>query len=258
MENTQFREHHDGNSSSRGSYSGYDNDQSQRDGRHGGGGGRGQDRGGVRQPSRDSGGRGYDRGRGSYNRSDNNVSFRGNRGGYQSTGNRNQEHEERNDYRKRPRPHDKFSEDHIRDSSPDRNDRARHKDKQYEDHARDQSPDRSSNEKYTQGAECGTNNKSINWNQSQSQHYQGNHENSGQGYQQGYEYQFDRKRDYHRDYSGSQGQGRYGAHGNQQSSNWNYKHNKDWNQQEQYGYWDGNKQKEFQKDRRSRNWVNVP
>ena len=220
MENTQFRGNHDGNSSSRG--------------------------------------RGNDRGRGSYNRSYN-TPFRGNRGGfgrppYQSTGNRNQEYDEKNDYGKRSRPDDKHSEDHRRDSSPDRSDRARHKDKQYEDHARDQSPDRSSSQPYIQGAECGTN-KSINRNPNQSQNYQGNRGNSDQGYQPGYDNQSNGKQDY---FAGSQGQGWHGAYGNRQSSNWNYTHNKYWKQQEQYGYWDDNKQKEFPKDSwRPRNRVNV-
>jgi hypothetical protein len=134
----------------------------------------------------------------------------------------------------------------MRDPIPDRNDRVRHKDKQNEDHAREPSPDRSSNEQYTQRAECVRNNDSVKWKQGQFKHYQGKSGNSEQVYQQGYDYQYDGKQDY---YSGSQGQGRYGAYGNQQSSNWNYNHNKYWNQQ------DGNKQEEFQKDRRPRNRV---
>jgi hypothetical protein len=97
----------------------------------------------------------------------------------------------------------------------------------------------------------------MNWNQSQSQHYQGNCGKSDQGYQQGYDNQFDGKQDYY-NYTGSQGQGGYGAYGNQQSSNWDYKHNKNWNQQEPYGYWDDSKHEEFPKDRRPRNRVNVP
>lgn len=251
MENTQFRENHDGNSSSRGS--GYD----QRDGRHAGGGGRGQDRGGVRQHSKDGGGRGYDRDRGG-------RSYRGgNRGGFgyppnQNTSNRNQENEEKNDCSKRPRPHDKLSEDHMRDSSQDRNDRARHKDKQHENHARDQSPDRSSNEQYTQsqpqGAECGRNNNYMNWKQSNSQHYQGNSGNREQVYQQGYDIPYDGKRDYY-----SQGQGRHGTYGGQQYYNYSKQdeHNKYYYQQEPYGYYDDGRQKEFPKDRRPRYRVNV-
>jgi hypothetical protein len=258
MEHTQSRENREGNSSSRDSYR-YDNDQSQKGRWHDGGGGQRHDRDVVWQPSINGGGRGYGRGRGRFNRPySGNVRDGFDHPSYPNTGTRNQEYVEGNDNSNRSRPHDKHSEDHMKDSSPDRNDRARPTDKQYEDHARDQSPDRSSNEQYQyiQGAECGTNNKSMNWNQSQSQHYQGNCGKSDQGYQQGYDNQFDGKQDYY-NYTGSQGQGGYGAYGNQQSSNLNYRHNKNWNQQEQHGYWDGNKQKEFPKDRRPRNRVNV-
>ena len=89
----------------------------------------------------------------------------------------------------------------------------------------------------------------MKWKQGQSKHYQGKSGNSEQVYQQSYDYQYDGKQDY---YSGSQGQGRYGAYGNQQSFNWDYDHNKYRNQQ------DGNKQNEFKKHRRPRNRVNVP
>jgi hypothetical protein len=247
MEHTQSRENREGNSSSRESYR-YDNDQSQK--------GRWHDGGREWQPNINGGGRGYGRGRGRFNRPySGNVRDGFDHPSYPNTGTRNQEYVEGNDNSNRSKHHDKRSEYHMRDANPDRNDRARPKDKQYEDHARDQSPDRSSNEQY-QGAECGTNNKSMNWNQSQSQHYQGNRGKSDQGYQQGCGNQFDGKQDYY-NYKGSQGQGRYVAYGNQQSSNLNYKHNKNWTQQEQYGYWDGNKQKEFPMDRRPRNRVNV-
>ena len=250
MEHTQSRENREGNSSSRESYR-YDNDQSQK--------GRWHDGGREWQPNINGGGRGYGRGRGRFNRPySGNVRDGFDHPSYPNTGTRNQEYVEGNDNSNRSKHHDKRSEYHMRDANPDRNDRARPTDKQYEDHARDQSPDRSSNEQYQyiQGAECGTNNKSMNWNQSQSQHYQGNCGKSDQGYQQGYDNQFDGKQDYY-NYTGSQGQGGYGAYGNQQSSNLNYRHNKNWNQQEQHGYWDGNKQKEFPKDRRPRNRVNV-
>jgi hypothetical protein len=252
MEHTQSRENREGNSSGRDRYR-YDNDQSQKGRFHDGGGGQRHDRGVGWQPNRNGGGRGYDRGRGRYDNRPHSGNVRDDFGrpSYPNTGTRNQEHIERNDNSNSSRHHDKRAEDYMRYASPDRNDRARPKDKQYEDHARDQSPDRSSNEQYIQGAECGTNNKSMNWNQSQSQHYQGNRGKSDQGYQQGYG-----KQGYH-NYTGSQGQGRYGAYGNQQSSNLNYRHNKNWNQQEQHGYWDGNEQKEFPKDRRPRNRVNV-
>ena len=256
MEHTQSRENREGNSSSRDSYR-YDNDQSQKGRWHDGGGGQRHDRDVVWQPSINGGGRGYGRGRGRFNRPySGNVRDGFDHPSYPNTGTRNQEYVEGNDNSNRSKHHDKRSEYHMRDANPDRNDRARPKDKQYEDHARDQSPDRSSNEQYIQGAECGTNNKSMNWNQSQSQHYQGNRGKSDQGYQQGCGNQFDGKQDYY-NYKGSQGQGRYVAYGNQQSSNLNYKHNKNWTQQEQYGYWDGNKQKEFPMDRRPRNRVNV-
>lgn len=240
MENTQYRENSDGVSLGRGSNR--------------------YDRGGGPRHDRNSGGRGYDWNRGRY---DKNRPYSGNRGGfgcppnpkykYSATGYRNQEYEEMNDYSNRSRPHDKHSEDHIRDSSPDRNDRARHKDKQNEDHARDPSPDRSSNVQYTQGAEGGRN-ESMNWNQSQQQ---GNSGNSEKVYQQGYDNKYDGKRDYY-----SQGQGRYGAYGGQQCYNRGnseqYAHNNHWNQPEFYGNWDGTRQKEFPKDRRPRNRVNVP
>ncbi|CAG2204087.1 unnamed protein product [Mytilus edulis] len=48
-----------------------------------------------------------------------------------------------NNFNDRARPIDKNNEDHMRDSSPDRQDRSRHKDKNDEDHTRDPSPDRS-------------------------------------------------------------------------------------------------------------------
>jgi hypothetical protein len=73
----------------------------------------------------------------------------------------------------------------------------------------------SSNEQYTQRAECRKNDESMNWKQSQSQHYQENSGNSEQVYQQGYDNQYDGKRDYY-----SQSQGRHGTYGGQQSSNW--------------------------------------